>query len=111
MRNLSILSKELFSLLVFQILQKIQHYLHFLLQNQWLLHLLLLSPQLLLQCLKLLLLLNKQLHVVACSATRATLDIEEEVEAIEGEDGEATDSEAENVDSAESSEESEKQGD
>ena len=49
--------------------------------------------------------------VVACSATRATLDIEEEVEAIEGEDGEAADSEAENEDSSESSEESEKQGD
>ena len=49
--------------------------------------------------------------VVACSATRATLDIEEEVEAIEGEDGEVTNSEAENKDGDESTEESEKQGD
>ena len=49
--------------------------------------------------------------VVACSATRATLDIEEEVEVVEGEEGEVTESEAEQEDSSEASDESEKQGD
>ena len=49
--------------------------------------------------------------VVACSATRATLDIEEEVEVVEGEEGEVTESEAEQEDSGEVSDDSEKQGD
>ena len=49
--------------------------------------------------------------VVACSATRATLDIEEEVEVVEGEDGEVIESEAEQEDSGEATDESEKQGD
>ncbi len=48
--------------------------------------------------------------VVACSATRATLDIEEEVEVVEGEEGEVTESEAEQEDSSEVSDDSEKQG-
>ena len=45
------------------------------------------------------------------SATRATLDIEEEVEVVEGEEGEVTESEAEQEDSSEVSDDSEKQGD
>ena len=49
--------------------------------------------------------------VVSCSATRATLDIEEEVEALEGEDGEVADSSGEKEDSSEPSEEPDKQGD
>ena len=49
--------------------------------------------------------------VVSCSATRATLDIEEEVEAVEGEDGEVTDPGGEKEDSSESPEEMDKQGD
>ena len=49
--------------------------------------------------------------VVACSATRATLDIEEEVEVVEGEDGEVIESEAEQEDGGEATDESEKQGD
>ena len=49
--------------------------------------------------------------VVACSATRATLDIEEEVEVVEGQDGEVIESEAEQEDSGEATDESEKQGD
>ena len=49
--------------------------------------------------------------VVACSATRATLDIEEEVEVVEGEDGEVIESEAEQENGDEASDESEKQGD
>ena len=48
---------------------------------------------------------------MACSATRATLDIEEEVEVIEGEDGEVIESEAEQEDGGEATDESEKQGD
>ena len=49
--------------------------------------------------------------VVACSATRATLDIEEEVEVVEGEDGEVIESEVEQEDGGEATGESEKQGD
>jgi large subunit ribosomal protein L25 len=49
--------------------------------------------------------------VVACSATRATLDIEEEDGILEGEDGEDVESDGEKTDTDEASEESEKQGD
>jgi large subunit ribosomal protein L25 len=48
--------------------------------------------------------------VVACSATRATLDIEEDG-ILEGEDGEDVESDGEKTETDEASEESEKQGD